>query len=468
MYRSRMMVATLVAVIVAGCASSTASPSPSGTVGSSESAAAASTTTPAGSAAASTTAPAGSASAGVPTETVTLKVAGYSLAEDSQRKLWDQTVQAFEAANPDIKIESIPVPFFESLDQYLTMVASGNAPDMAQVSIENVQLFKTGAVIPLEDKLPADLFADLPDAPRDATTIDGHLLAWPWATGTIQLLYNPKILADAGITAPAKTLDELKQQTITVAQKLGPEVLGLGETVKRGAFTAYFWMPFLWSFGGDVFSEDGKTITINSDAAVQAVSYYRDLVKADGIPTGQDVFDFRGLFAQDKLAYYADCSCASGLLKAASPQGADFKNFAGMPAPAGPAGPSSLLWGHWWTIFKTSDHQAESVRFLQFLVSDPDVAKLWFEGQSQLPASKKLLAGAPYADDPFAKAYIDGLADARSITKAFQYNPAFLQALDAISIAIEDVALTDRDPKEALDQAAQSLTVLYPGTTVQP
>jgi multiple sugar transport system substrate-binding protein len=63
-------------------------------------------------------------------EQVTLRFANWVSAEEASRAKVETVIAAFEAENPNIKIENIPIPFDQVRQQLITMSAGGNPPDI--------------------------------------------------------------------------------------------------------------------------------------------------------------------------------------------------------------------------------------------------------------------------------------------------------------------------------------------------
>lgn len=402
-------------------------------------------------------------------EQVTLTVAGWIAMEESGKGPWQKMVEGFQKKYPNIRVEYVGYPWAEQLDQLIMMVTAGNPPDVAQIDINSNALFAMGAVESLDDKFPAERIADLHEGAKAGGMYQGKLVAWPWVIGNIGLVYNPILLQQAGLdpNKPPQTLEEFA----TAAQKvdaLGPDIYGLGMSVTRSPWTAYFWLPFLWSFGGDILDKDGN-IVINSPEAVKACQYYKGLVDSGAIPTGSDIYDFRALFAKDKLGFYWDAPCTRGILEQMSGLGKDFRShYRCMPVPVGPSGkPESTLWGHWLVVFKTSPHKDAAYKFIDYVTSDPEIVKMYYDTMGMLPPSKKLLSSSPFSEDEFAQCFIAGTTTARSVPSTVRDSPEFLKALDAVAIALEEIVLKNRDIKSALDDAAQSLTILFPGAQIK-
>jgi multiple sugar transport system substrate-binding protein len=397
-------------------------------------------------------------------EQITLTFSGWIGMEEATQSLLEEMIAGFEAEHPNVNIEYIGYPWADQYNQLVLAVAGGNAPDIAQIDINFPGLFELGAFEPLTPYFSEDEINDLIPAARDGGTFRGELVAWPWRTGTIQLIYNPVLLEQAGLPARApETLEELRDWAIAVDQ-LGDDIYGLGMTVNRSPWTAYFYLPFMWAFNADVFNSDGNVI-VNSPESVEAMNYFADLVEQGAIPVGSDVFDFRALFAQGKLGFYLDAPLR-GTLRQMSGQGEGFDNQIGAtPMPVGPSGsPESSVWGHWLAVFRTSQHKEEAIEFIKYITTNEAIVREYGE-QGAIPASLTQLE-QPMFQDSFIQAYLTGLETARSVPGALKNSGNFLQALDALSIAMSDVVLNGADPQTALDQAAQIITVIYPGTTI--
>lgn len=96
----------------------------------------------------------------------------------------------------------------EYITKLLTMIGSGNSPDMVMMAIEGVrQLIDNDVVMPLDDRIEGDedMQAVLDDiSPRlvEALAVDGQTYFFPNSWNSIVLYYNTKMFADAGLEAP--------------------------------------------------------------------------------------------------------------------------------------------------------------------------------------------------------------------------------------------------------------------------
>ena len=118
-------------------------------------------------------------------------------------------IEAFEAQNPNIKVELTAIPFGEFFDSLQVAFAGNSPPDAALIDGVGVQnLAYNGALLPIEDMFSQ---ADLDDFMTDLiemVSLDGHMFGAPWANAADAMYYNVDMFEAAGVEAP-KTLDDV-------------------------------------------------------------------------------------------------------------------------------------------------------------------------------------------------------------------------------------------------------------------
>lgn len=142
------------------------------------------------------------------TAKTTLRFVNWASAEKVTRDQIENVIAAFEKANPDIEVESVPVPFGQIRQQVITMVAGGNAPDVIQVSSNMpFELAAMGSLEPVDNYASDQYLTDNWQAALKAGTYDGKLYAVPWGINYFGFWYNKKLTAKAGLdpNKPPKT-----------------------------------------------------------------------------------------------------------------------------------------------------------------------------------------------------------------------------------------------------------------------
>ncbi|WP_040166694.1 extracellular solute-binding protein [Microbacterium gorillae] len=214
----------------------------------------------------------------------------WSLSGAPNEKIHQDSVDAFNKAHPDEKLE---VSFIQN-DAYKTKIrtaiGAGQAPtliygwgggtlksyvDAGQV--EDLTGFM-GEHPEIKDKLFPGVF--------DAATIDGKIYAMPInGVQPVVLYYNKKLFSDAGVQPP-KTWDDLMAAVKTFnAKGIAPISLA-----GQSRWTSMMWLEYLFDrVGGpaafnDVFA--GKTDAWSNPDIITALTMAQDLVKADGFVKG--------------------------------------------------------------------------------------------------------------------------------------------------------------------------------------
>ncbi|GAA3862200.1 ABC transporter substrate-binding protein [Tessaracoccus defluvii] len=115
-------------------------------------------------------------------------------------------IEAFEAANPDVKVEvSFAPPVAEYIQTLQTRIVGNQAPDVFRIAPENrVALIGEGHVADLSDLSFVDT---LGEANRRAYTSDGKLYGASFGAWEAGVVYNKDLLAEVGVTEPPTDWD---------------------------------------------------------------------------------------------------------------------------------------------------------------------------------------------------------------------------------------------------------------------
>ena len=117
-------------------------------------------------------------------------------------------------------------------------------------------------------------------------------------TDTLGLLYNKKLLSEAGHDAPPATFADLKRFALDVKSKTDQEGLALN-------VDAYFLLPFIYGEGGDLLDVTSKKITVSSAPSTAGVKIVEDLIKSGAAakPAIQDSYtNAETAFKEGKVA----------------------------------------------------------------------------------------------------------------------------------------------------------------------
>lgn len=323
---------------------------------------------------------------------------GASIAVD--KKVLQPELDKFEKQT-GIKVKVEVVPWSDLLNRILTATTSGQGPDVLNIgNTWSASLQATGALLPWDaknfDKIGGrDRFVDSALGSTGAQGKDPA--AVPLYSMAYALYYNKQIFADAGISKPPATWDELIADGRKIKAK-GKSVLGAeGSNVSENIHHVFV---FAKQHGADFFTADGKPDFTNPKV-VDAVKQYVDLMAKDKvIPTGdaeyaqnQSVSDF----AKGKQAMLLWQSAAANLKSQGMNE--DAYGIAPVPVQSGTPGTgaqaNSMVAGINIAVFKNSHNLDGATKFVKFMTSDGE-QKILNTAYSTVPPVKAAQADAAF------------------------------------------------------------------------
>src|ERR1700683_3569543 len=242
----------------------------------------------------------------------------------------------FTAANPDIKLNWVTLEENVLRQKVTTDIATkGGQFDVLTIGTYEVPIWaKKNWLVPL-DKLGADYNVDdLLPAIRSGLSADGKLYAAPFYGESSFVMYRTDLMEKAGLKMPEKpTWDFIRQ----AADKMTDKAAGVYGICLRGKPGWGENMAFLGTLvntnGGEWFDMQWKP-QLTSQPWETAVTYYVDLMKADG-PPGASANGFnenQALFSGGKCAMWIDATSAAGRVSnPKTSQAADKAGFAVSP-----------------------------------------------------------------------------------------------------------------------------------------
>jgi putative chitobiose transport system substrate-binding protein len=123
---------------------------------------------------------------------------------------FNQLIANFEAENPGVTIRWVDVPWGDMQSKILTAVSAGTAPDIVNLNPDFAsQLASRNAWLTLDERISAAEKEQYLPGVWQANALDGKTFGLPWYLTTNVTIYNTDLLAQAGVSEPPKTFDEL-------------------------------------------------------------------------------------------------------------------------------------------------------------------------------------------------------------------------------------------------------------------
>ncbi len=191
-----------------------------------------------------------------------------------------------------VKVETFPAS--DGQVKWNTAIESGDFPDVSFISDDVMQSYvEMGVLRPVDhvaEKIEEILGGMMPGS-RDNLSFDGVLYGIPYSLNVNMIHYRTDVFADAGITEPIKTWEQLEEVCAVLKEKTDLYPIGLAISNSDDSETCNRWI--LKAFGGKYWDEEGNVI-VNSQETVNAVNYLVNMYSKGYIPPASVEWDSSG------------------------------------------------------------------------------------------------------------------------------------------------------------------------------
>jgi multiple sugar transport system substrate-binding protein len=404
-------------------------------------------------AAAATAAPAAKPAVAGQAVTLTMWKGPHKPAGDETKLYARPTLEKFEAATPNIKVDFSEVPWGQYNEKFTAAFAANSGPDVSYQTESFPRFVNAGQILVLDDMMKTTKFDREFFYPRmwETATYGGKVYSIPWITGGSNLFWNKELFEKAGLDPekPPDTVDDF----LSAAQKVTKgDVYGFAATPRDSHENAQ------WPrrFGGDWFDKDLAKSTIDSPEAVKGFQFLSDLFFKSKValpgPVAAQEPGVLGYFRDGKVGMITGQNTLANTVRKQKP---DFKLGAARvpkgPAPE-PQGRAAYGGVGMLAIAKASKFPDQSWTLSQWLVT-PDALKMWIGGLGFMSVSPKVNY---YPDDPVLSAAQDTL----QYTFFWPYRGWVFKFWDIESTGIEAILLGQRPVEEAVKDMAKKISDL--------
>jgi multiple sugar transport system substrate-binding protein len=380
----------------------------------------------------------------------TLKYANWASAESATKTQIDNAIQAFQSAN-NVKINNIPIPFDQMLQQLTTMTNGGNPPDVVELSGNwPYALGGSGALQPLNSFIGSwrnDAFTNS----FEVGTYKGNVYAVPFSISPHGFWYSKDLMTQAGLdaTKPPTTMNQLMSMMTTLRSKMPSDAYPIGIDVSKTEYALVGFWPWIWTFGGNPMIDDGKgNVTINwaDDGTVAAFQWLQDLVKNKLTPPDQAIKAERELMANGKIAFKLDGPYLTGILGNTNPAlntvSAVNQHFGVTTTPVGTgqSAPVTAADIHNLGMSAQASNKDLAWKFIQYLTSNKSVLTNYLVTEGVFPHKSDVVPGGPYAtlfSDPISLSFINNVIPTM---RPPAYGPLFDTAASFVVTALQEIA----------------------------
>ena len=347
---------------------------------------------------------------------------GYT---ETEEETFSQVVQDFMAANPEIEIEVLAVPFTELQNKFQTEVAAGGGPTLTTGPQDRMAGYAEAGLLATIDE-SASFLGGLVPASVDGGRVGGELVGVPINNKVVAMFYNKGM-----VDQPPADFDELLELAA-----------GNGLAITADWFHNYMWGP---AFGSQFFDDNFKVV-IDSPEGAEAYSYFKEVCESEGVTCDANDGDMDTLFRQGQAAFRFQGPWASG--DAIADLGAENVGVTAIPPIPGKGNPRPWNQSEMisMNVGATPEETAAAMRFIEYLAS-AEVQQLFLEKANWIPSNASVDTSA----NPVVGGFLDQVPFSDPFPVAAELGATWDPMGNAMTVILEEVAT----PEEALSEAAE-------------
>ena len=389
--------------------------------------------------------------------------------------LLEQAAKDYAKDHPDVAVTVRAVPFGDLLT---TLRSQGGGADGATIAgiydLWLPELARDKLVAPAPEPVAAGVKEAWPAGVVSAASVGGTVYGIPNEIDVYALNYNKALFAEAGIAAPPKTWDELKDAATKLTKKDAGQQ-GFGMINSWAAGVVHPFASLLVSNGGELVV-DGKPV-LDSKQAGETFQLYEDLIKAGVTDPAMATADanttgpFLDNFVSGKTGMLIMANWWESALKAG--MGEKFSDIATAPIPVGPSGdkPRSISYS-WMTVVNAGAGEAQQKAAWDFLawLNSPESGPNGASAMANILMSMGILpsrtsdveAFKDKLGSEFLAGYVSVLADAKPFPVVLggqEFSESLQQTIEALQygqVSAKDAqANAQADAVSILERAAK-------------
>lgn len=368
----------------------------------------------------------------------------------------NKVIDAFEAANPTIKVQGEPSDFNGYFDKLATNVAANDAPDVFTLGgAYPAEYANRGALLDLATVAEQLPLTDFDPAALQSGQVKGTQYGITTGTNALGMVVNPEVFEAAGVELPNDetwTWDEFAAIAKQVTEKSPAGTYGTATPLTHDSLDA-----FARQRGEKLYTEDGK-LGITVGTVEQFFAFSLALSKAKAAPGASETVELQAaspeqtLMGQGKAGMMLTWTNSVGTLgKAAGAELMLLKLPGESPTPG--------IWlqaSQFYSIAAKSKHPKEAAMLVDYLANNADAAKVLLTDRG-VPSNTKMRTAIEPLLSPDAKvqvAYIDKLSK-------LPLQPTFIGPTGSTAVAeitnrvTSDVLFERQSPADAAAQWMQ-------------
>ncbi|MDX2085088.1 MAG: sugar ABC transporter substrate-binding protein [Candidatus Melainabacteria bacterium] len=406
---------------------------------------------------------------------VSLQLATWGNAEET--RVLRNLLNDFEAQNPSIAVELLHIPenYYQKIH---LLIAADMTPDVMLTNSLSFPVYAAHGVFadlsPYLARLQTpqrgnavlqqSVFYPQALAAFHWKTKSGHQLlgALPRDVSNLVLFYNKDWFAREGVPDPQQ-LWRQGRWTWTAFLSAAQALTHLKETPSRFGVSFYrqpplFWLPFVWSAGGDLFNASRTQLTLAQPKALAGLQFYSDLrnryhVAPRQVESGSATMS--QLFVQQRLAMLVSGRWSVPVFREQA-----LFNWDVVPLPTGPAGVSRVgVDASGYAMAAKTPHPEAAWKLIAHLTSRQAVAQ-FAESGLIVPARQDVAEQAAFLDPRQPPANSRAFLQVITTGVPSQTPPRWNEVSETLGLALEPVWDGKQTVAEAIGQLTPTINAL--------
>lgn len=353
-----------------------------------------------------------------------------------------EMVKEFEAENPNIEVELTDLTWANGHEKIVIAFASGSAPDLVELGSDWIAEFASN-----------ELIMDISNyIEQDSSNYQGwsmakynnKIYARPWFLGTRVMFANRDLLNQAGYDSNYIPLSLYEFSDVALKiNSLGKDIYGFGSNTAEKHRLYKKYLPFFWSFGGQLFSDNNLFCLIASNYGLESLTFYKVLHDSCGYVSNQ-----RGIedaFLNGKIGFIIS---GDWLLKRIENEKPDF-NLVSTFIPGRKFSGKSFLGGEFIAVNSFSKNKKEAIKFMEFITKPENQIKFCIANRSANPSSIEAQKDDYFQNNPHLQTFIKQIKNAIHPP----VDPDWVYFEEVIEEAVEAVLFNDKLPGVSLYKA---------------
>lgn len=371
----------------------------------------------------------------------------------------DRLKTAFEKANPDIQIEYIQIPASEYYTKVLTMIASGQSPDVAMLGMDKLAPWVDRNALtnlePFIQRTGFNLNAYFPAVIEAVRYADG-IYGLPRDITSNVLAYNKRLFDEAGVPYP--TGDWNVEDFLEAAQRLTKKT-SVGTDVFGYAYDTFAdgWYDWLLLNNATFLNKEGNRSALHEPAAVEALQFLVDLRTKYGVsPTTAQAKAFTYASSAFRIGKAAMYFTSVGWAQSFNTNPDLDWDVAPLPEWKRKA---TRVWVNFWTMPRGSKNPEAAWRVISFF-SGPEGQRIAGETRMGIPAIEAVAYSEAFAASPERPEHREVFLTSMAVGEPFPMFPQWAEFYDVVARELDLVWDGQRDVESAvlaIDRQTRSL-----------